>query len=70
MRVVVGKVAAYVAEGQGAEEGVGQGMDGHVGVAVAQQATVMGYVYAADHAAAALNEPVYVETAADAGKKL
>ena len=49
-------------ERERAEEGVGERMQGDVGVAVAQQALRVRYVDAADYAASSVDEAVYVET--------
>ena len=54
-------MVADVAEGGGAEEGVTEGVEGYVGVAVAEEALVMGYVDAADDTAAAVGETVDVK---------
>ena len=62
--VGVGEEVADVAEGGGAEQGVAEGVEGHVGIAMAQQATVMGNVYSADDAPASGDEAVYVVSAA------
>ena len=62
--VGVGKVQPYVAHGRRAENGVGKGMEGHVGVAVPEQAEFEGYVDTAYHTAPPLNEAVDVEAVA------
>lgn len=62
----VGKLVAYVAEIGGPEEGVAEGMDEHVGIAVAKEPVGVGNTYAAQPKFAALYETMYVVTETDA----
>ena len=63
--VGVGKMQPYVAHGGRAQNGVGKCMEGHVGVAVPEQAELEGYLNAAYHASPPLNEAVNIEAVAD-----
>ena len=59
--VCIGEVVSYVAETGGAEQGVAEGMEGHVGVTVAEQADGRRYVNAAKPELAPRLETVYVD---------
>ena len=61
-RVSVGEVVADVAQGGSAQQRVAQGMDGDVGVAVAQQPLLPGDVHAAQPQFTPLDEAVNVKT--------
>ena len=61
-----GKMTADDAEGGGDEQRVGQCMESHVGVAVAEQSSRVGDVDSADYAAAVFNEAVDIEAEAHA----
>jgi hypothetical protein len=63
--VGVGEELADVAEGGGAQEGVGEGVEDDVGVGVADEALLEGDVDAAEDQAAALRETVGVVSEAD-----
>lgn len=63
--VGVGEVVADVAEGGGAEKGIGEGVEGHVGIAVAEQAFFVGDFYAAHYEFTAFHEAVHVEAVAN-----
>lgn len=59
-------MAPYIAEGGGAEQGVGQSVESNVGVAVAEQTSRVGDVDSADYAAAVFNKAVDIEAEAHA----
>jgi len=58
--VVVGEVLADVAQGGGAEEGVADGVEQHVGVGVAEEAEGVGYFDASEPQFAVGSQLVYV----------
>lgn len=60
--VGIGEMQAYVAERGSTQQGVAQGMESHVGIAVAEQALAVRYVDAAYYAAPSFRETVYVKT--------
>lgn len=68
-RVGVREVPADVTEGGGAEEGVAEGVDGDVGVAVAQKSAAVRDINTADDARTPFNEAVNVETVAYTGNE-
>lgn len=53
-----------IAEGTGSEDGVGQGMERHIGIAVAQQPLFVGDADAAEYQGSPGSEAVYVESVA------
>ena len=61
----VREMLSYVAEGEGSEESVAEGMNGHVGVAVAEESVGMGYLNTADPEVAVFHESVYVVALSD-----
>lgn len=65
-RVGVGEVVAYVTQGGGAKEGVAEGVEGDVGVAVSVKAETVGYLYPAYPQVAPLDEAVDVKSVSDA----
>lgn len=64
--VGVGEMVAYVAKGGGSEEGVAKGVEGYVGVAVAEEAEGVGDFYATEPQVAIFNEAMDVVAHADA----
>ncbi len=65
-RVGVGEMVADVAQGGSAEEGIAEGMDSHVGIAVAKQPEGMVNLHAANPQFAVGHEAVHVKSEAGA----
>ena len=68
--VRVWEVRADVAEGRGAEEGVGNGVQEHVGVGVAREAPLVRNLDAAEDQRAPLHEAMHVVAVANAHGKV
>ena len=65
-RVGVGEMVADVTQRGGTQQGIAQGMDGNVGVAVAQQASLPFNLDAAQPQGSTLDQAVYVKSHSDA----
>lgn len=55
------EMVTYITQGGSPEKGVAEGMERHIGIAVAQQAVRVRHLYAAKHQVAALHQTVNVE---------
>ena len=66
LRVGVREVAAYIAQGHGAEHGVHQRVERYVRVAVAQQPQGVGYLHTSQNQRAVRYQTVHVISLADA----
>ncbi len=56
---------SYIAHGGGPEQGVAEGMQGHIGVAVTQESALVGYLNATYYTLAPLGEAVHVKAVSD-----
>ena len=65
-RVSVGEVVTDVPEGSGTQQGITQGMDGDVGIAVTQQTFLPGDINSSEPQFTALDEPMNVKTHSNA----
>ena len=65
LRIGVGEMAADIAQGRRTEDGVGDRVQQHVGVGVAQQAQVVRDLHAADDQVAVFHQRVAVIALAD-----
>jgi hypothetical protein len=55
-------VFAYIAQRCGAEQSVGEGVESYIGITVAEQTAVVGYVNTAHNALATFNKAVHIKS--------